>query len=82
MEFTPVMTNKERKARKARETEVDESAQANKGFDVYVINKFIGNFPSIDECRKGVINKLGLGNGNEYLAYHVHGVHIYNKNFF
>ena len=79
MEFAPVVTNKERKERKARRVEFNE-AQANKGFDVYVLGKFLGTFPSIKECRDGVINAYNLSGGDECLAYCVRDVRIINKN--
>lgn len=67
MEFAPVITNKERKERKARRVEFNE-AQANKGFNVYVLGKFVGNFQTIDECRQAVIVKYNLHEEKE-LAY-------------
>jgi hypothetical protein len=77
MDFEPVVTKKELKKRDKNKVVLN---QANKGFDVYVLGKFIGNFQSIEEGRKGVISAYNLEGGNENLAYYSGAVSIINLN--
>ena len=45
-----------------------DSVSADKGFNVYVLDNFVGNFRTIADCRQAVIMKYNLHEDKE-LAY-------------
>jgi len=48
---------------------VVEEARADKGFNFFVLNVFIGNFQTVDEGRQGVIDFCGLKDDEQMFAW-------------
>lgn len=46
-----------------------EEARADKGFNFFVLNMFIGNFQTVDEGRQAVINFCGLKDDEQMFAW-------------
>jgi hypothetical protein len=46
-----------------------EEARADKGFNFFVLNVFIGNFQTVDEGGQGVINFCGLKDDEQMFAW-------------
>lgn len=61
------MDSPQKKTKKS--VRIAEEARADKGYDFYVLGKFVGNFQTLDEGRQGVIDKYNLKDGNECIAW-------------
>jgi hypothetical protein len=48
---------------------IAEDASAEKGYDFYILNRYIGNFKSIEDGRQGVIAFCNLTDGEELFAW-------------
>ena len=48
---------------------ISEEATADKGYNFYIMGKYLGNFKTLEEGRQGVIAFCNLADGEEVFAW-------------